>query len=589
MTKSALKNDESYRLEKALADAICHGLPISFSDANMIDLALVKDKKSKRIIGAFIDLYQTPTAQPDNKQIADEVHLAMTDAGYSSKDANKEADAIENLSGRKRQPNINLVVDAIEHLSTNTTKPTYLHVVSDEEAPIAGDALLNICRRSGEHSLGEHLEEVVRIFNSTHSVVKHGSKTLICEKAIDHKGSVNFSFSSVPQKRAFYENLRLRYKAEDKVKQANCFDLWMKDHDRKTYHGVVFDPSNRAGSRFLNMWVGFAVDAVEGDNKLDRILAHLRDIICCGNDEHFHYLVAWLAHIIQKPEEKSGVCVVLKSESKGTGKSTVARIISGLLGQHAMTIQDGKHLLGAFNSHLANKLFVTVEEAFWSGSGKDAGKFKTLITESTLTVEAKGQDAIEIDSYHRFMLCTNNDWAVPQTHDERRFLVLEVSNEKAKDEDYFKPLNEDIDSPEVMGQFFNYLKNFDIEPYDLRKAPKTDAIQEQIMESLPNEAIWLKSMLEDGSLTDGGMHYDLDKSQTIPKISFFDAYIAYCDKMNVQGYDRCNQIKLGKYLIKVVEVTDNGKSTINGHRVNCYKTKPLEEMNALFNAHYEYK
>ncbi|USE00697.1 hypothetical protein JKJ11_00990 [Vibrio sp. SCSIO 43133] len=588
MAKTARKKDESYRLEKALADAICHEMPISFGDAENIDLALIADGSNKRIIATFKELYQTPTTQPNNKQIADDIHCEMLSNGYTATDADKESDAIENLTGRKREPFVSLVSEAIKHFTTDTTKPTYLHLVSSDDSPLAYDALLDLCRKAD----GEHLEEnrssIVNTFNSSHSVVLHGSKTLICERVADHKDNVGYVFSAVPQKRSFYANLNFPHMADDKIKYANCFDLWMKDHDRRTYHGVVFDPSNRAGDRFLNMWSGFAVNAIEGDSKLDNIMSHLRYVICGGDVEHFQYLLAWMAHIVQKPEEKSGVCVVLKSEARGTGKSTVSILLERLLGQHAMRVQDGKHLLGAFNSHLANKLFVTIEEAFWSGSAKDAGKLRTLITESTVTIEAKGKDAIEVDSYHRFMMCTNNDWAVPQTQDERRFFVLEVSDEVKQNKEYFSQLYSDIKSDEAMGQLFNFLKNYDIEPYNLSKAPKTAATQQQIMESLPSEGVWLKSLLDDGSLIDGNASYDLDNAQTIPKNSFFDAYIDYCDKMNVQGYDRCSPNKLGMYLKKVVGFGDGGKQTINGNRLNCYRTKPLEEMETLFNEHYEY-
>lgn len=583
------KNDNSYRYEKALADAICHEMPISFGDAENIDLSLLNDEKHKRVIATFKDLYQTPTNQPNNKQIADEIHSVMTHGGYSIPDADKEADAIENLSGRKREPNVSLVADALKYFTTDTTKPTYLHLVSNDDSPLAYDALLDLCKKADGEALDEHLGSIVNTLNSSHSVVIHGSKTLICEKVKNHKDNVGYVFSAVPQKRAFYANLHFPYLAGDKIRDANCFDLWMKSHDRRTYHGVVFDPSERAGSRFLNMWSGFAIEAIEGDDKLDRIMWHLLHIICNGEEEHFKYLLAWMAHIVQKPEEKSGVCLVLKSEARGTGKSTVSILMEKLLGQHAMKVQDGKHLLGAFNSHLANKLFVTIEEAFWSGSAKDAGKLRTLITESTLTIEAKGKDAIEVDSFHRFMMCTNNDWAVPQTQDERRFFVLEVSEEKKQNKEYFSALYRDINSADAMGQFFNFLKSYDTQPYNLNKAPKTSATQQQIMESLPSEAIWLKSLLDDGSLIDGGVSYDLEGSQTIPKRSFFDDYIAYCEKMSTPSYDRCNNIKLGSYLKKVVGLNEGGKVSINGARLNTYRTKPLEEMLKMFDEHYEYQ
>lgn len=588
MAVTARKKHEHYQYEKALTDAVLHEMPISYGDAENIDIELVKDKKSKLILSTFKELYQIPSIQPNNKQIADAVYEELVKYGYSESDAAKHADEIEELTGRKRQPNISLVAEAVKYLTTDVTKPTYLHLVSNQESPVAYESLLALCKSANGESLEEHRGSIVGLFNSSHSVVQHGSKTLICEKTTDHKGNVDYVFSAVPQKKAFYDNLNLPHLQDKKIKNTNCFDVWMKDPDRKTYHGVVFDPSDSAGARFLNMWSGWAVEPVEGDDMLDSIMCHLLDVICNGNEEDFNYLLAWMAHLIQKPQEKSGVCLVLKSEARGTGKSTVSVIMERLLGQHSMRVQDGKHLLGAFNSHLANKLFVTVEEAFWSGSDPDAGKLRTLITESTVTIEAKGKDAIEVDSFHRFMMCTNNDWAVPQTKDERRFFILEVSEEKKQDSEYFSKLYEVIHSDVAMGQLFSFLKSYDIEPYNLYKAPKTSATEQQIMESLPSQATWLLSVLEEGILTDENASYDLDSSRTIPKISFFNSYISFCEQMNIPGYSRCSSNKLGLYLKKVIGVSDGGKASFNGQRRNCYRTIPLREMEAKFKQHYSY-
>ncbi|GHW13462.1 hypothetical protein FXF10_06360 [Vibrio cholerae] len=433
--------------------------------------------------------------------------------------------------------------------------------------------------------------EVVAEFNRTHSIVQQGGKTWVCERETDHKGNTGYTFSAVSQKSLLYANLNYFYQADKQTKTANCFDLWMKDANRNTYLGVVFDPTNKADSRFLNMWLGFDVEAVAGDDKLDRIMWHLLHVICNGNQDHFYYLLAWMAQIIQKPERKSGVCVVLKSEARGTGKSTVSVLMEKLLGQYAMRIQDSKHLLGAFNSHLANKLFVTIEEAFWSGSPKDAGKFRTLITDSTMTIEAKGKDAIEVDSYHRFLMCTNNEWAVPAHQQERRFFVLEVSDCKQQNNEYFRELYADIEEPETIGQLFNFLQHYDIIPFNLHKAPMTEALQAQIMESLPSEAEWLQKVLDDGALSDGGKTYSLEKTEIIPRESFFNSYIVFCDDMKVSGYERKTPKALGKYLKQTLSVVgDGGKANESGgRRVNCYKTKPLEEMQSIFEQHYQYQ
>ncbi|MGX9418721.1 primase-helicase family protein [Vibrio sp. WJH972] len=453
------------------------------------------------------------------------------------------------------------------------------------------EQLKTFCETVEPRLLNDSKHQIIQTFNQTHSIVQHGAKTWVCERETDHKGNTGYTFSAVPQKRQLYANLNFVYMNEqNQTKTANCFDLWMKDLGRNSYHGVVFDPSDKADTRFLNMWSGFEVEPISGSDKLDRIMWHLLHVVCNGNNEHFYYLLAWMAHIIQKPEKKSGICVVLKSEARGTGKSTVSVLMEKLLGQYAMRIQDSKHLLGSFNSHLANKLFVNIEEAFWSGSNKDAGKFRTLITDSTITIEAKGKDAIEVDSYHRFLMCTNNDWAVPAHQQERRFFVLEVSECKKQDRDYFQALHRDINAPEIIGQLFNFLKQYDTSPFNLNKAPMTEALQAQIMESLPSEAEWLQKVLDDGCILDGNLNYDLESSVTTPKQSFFNSYISYCDDMKVHGYERKTPKALGKYLKQTLGiVSEGGKVKSSGQRVNCYRTRPLNEMQQCFEHYYQYQ
>lgn len=447
------------------------------------------------------------------------------------------------------------------------------------------------CQTADLAPLEDNLDYISDVFNETHSVVQQGGKTWVVEREQDHKGNTSYTFSQAQQKRQLYANLNFEYIEHDKTKQANCFNLWMKSPRRNTYQGVIFDPSNNSSSIFLNLWKGFNVDAVEGDDKLDRIMSHLLNIVCNGNQDHFYYLLAWMAQIIQQPEKKTGVCLVLRSDARGTGKSTVSVLLEKMLGEYSMRVQDSKHLMGTFNSHLCNKLLITLEEAFWAGSAKDAGKFRTLITESTLTLEAKGRDAFEIDSYHRYLLCTNNSWVVPATQNERRFFVLEVSEDKAQDKEYFTALYRDINSDKTIGQLFNFLLNYDIEPFDLRKAPMSKALQDQILESLPNEAEWFQKVLEDGEMSGGKQVFRFDGVKRIPKSSFFDSYIEFCNDMSISGFDRKSPRALGRYLsVTLAAVKDGGKVQITGgSRANCYETQPLEVMQAIFDEHYRYQ
>lgn len=235
---------------------------------------------------------------------------------------------------------------------------------------------------------------------------------------------------------------------------------------------------------------------------------------------------------------------------------------------------------------------MTVEEAFWSGSDKDAGKLRTMVTESTMTLEAKGRDAIEIDSYHRFLMCTNNEWTVPATKDERRYFVLDVSDERRGDKGYFDALYKDINDHECIAQFFTFLQNYDISQFNLRKAPATKALQEQIKQSMKPHEKFIESLLEDGQIETKYFNQPIDLEtlagcQLVPKSDLYDAYIKYCEKLSTTGYQRINDKVFGKYVKDVLKPSDT-RPNINGTKVTCYSFKPLAELQELFDKYYQY-
>ena len=80
---------------------------------------------------------------------------------------------------------------------------------------------------------------------------------------------------------------------------------------------------------YLNLWQGFAVKPHKGDWTL--FDDHLFYVICGENQRYYDWLMDWLAHLVQKPYEKPGSAVVLKSEVKGTGKSMVVEFLRRIL------------------------------------------------------------------------------------------------------------------------------------------------------------------------------------------------------------------------------------------------------------------
>ncbi|MEX2453689.1 MAG: hypothetical protein WD470_03240 [Rhodospirillaceae bacterium] len=103
--------------------------------------------------------------------------------------------------------------------------------------------------------------------------------------------------------------------------------LWMEHPDRRQYEGLIFDPSRPADgadrSGYYNLWHGFSVEPDPGGS-CAIFLDHLRTNVANGDEDHSRYIVAWLAHLLQKPTERVGIALVLRGRQGPSRTGAVA-------------------------------------------------------------------------------------------------------------------------------------------------------------------------------------------------------------------------------------------------------------------------
>lgn len=127
---------------------------------------------------------------------------------------------------------------------------------------------------------------------------------------------------------------------------------WITSPGRRTYDGIVFDPSGNAQKNALNLYAGLAVPP-DPHGSCKRIVAHIRVVIAAGNEAHFRYVIGWLADLVQNPGRKPGVALVLRG-GKGVGKDTLAEIMGRIIGRkHVAHIIRADDLTGRFNAPFA--------------------------------------------------------------------------------------------------------------------------------------------------------------------------------------------------------------------------------------------
>lgn len=137
----------------------------------------------------------------------------------------------------------------------------------------------------------------------------------------------------------------------------------------------------------------------------------------------------WLAWCLQNEDKKPNWAVMLYSQAKGTGKSTVCNIATRLFGEENTARQNNlEKVAGKYNGPMLTSKLIISEEVELRPGSEAGNKIKTLITETTTTTERKGRD-VERIRLHSCFLLTSNHLPTWIEAGERRFYVVDVGHD----------------------------------------------------------------------------------------------------------------------------------------------------------------
>jgi hypothetical protein len=324
---------------------------------------------------------------------------------------------------------------------------------------------------------------------------------------------------------------------EDKpvLVKTSASHLWFQDSRRRCYRGVVFDPTGKVAAGYYNLWRGFKVTPKHGNWALMR--AHILQVICSGNQQWFDYLMAWIARITQHPGgERPGVAIVLRG-GQGTGKGTFLRAIGEIFGVHFVHITNQSHLLGRFNDHMKDAILVFADESFFAGDKSALGTLKGLITEPTNFIEPKHIGAFPVVNHINLVMSSNEDWVVPAGEDERRFCVIEVSDARKNDHDYFAAIQKEADHGGIEAMLYDLLR-WNLSVVNLRAFPKTDALMDQKLRNLGTVARFWMDCLQTGTVPLANSNREVNYidrfDDHLPeKRELYDGYLAFCQNRRI--------------------------------------------------------
>jgi hypothetical protein len=364
---------------------------------------------------------------------------------------------------------------------------------------------------------------------------------------------------------------------------------------RRTYKGVWFAPGVPCPPGYYNVWRGFLWEPLAPDEKpdaeskwaVDAWFEHLRENVCGGNAVHAEWLIAWVAHLIQKPYEKPLVSLVLKG-AKGTGKNSFIERIRDLIGApHAMTAIHRRFLTGQFNGHLDSMLLLIVDEAIWAGDKEGEGVLKGLVTGDKHAIERKGKEIYQVPNLTRLVILGNEDWLVPATHDERRYAVFQMMVSRQKDQVFFRRMREGLSNGG--GRYLmRRLLDVDLSKVNINEAPNTDALLDQKTESLSPLHAWWLTCLSQGSIVNAD--FVTGWPDTIEPQQLWNAVHRFYKAHNTRARVPVNkvlgrQLKLACPLLKLDRLSRNA----DGIQPYTYRLPSLPEAREAWEQHINHK
>lgn len=125
---------------------------------------------------------------------------------------------------------------------------------------------------------------------------------------------------NVPNARNYFAMYSF-HKEEGDKRPTNSFDMWLTANPlRRNIVEIVFEPLKEDNPKYFNLWNGYAIQkAAEtwDEEAVKPWLDHILNVWCDGDEAQYEYVLDWFAQLIQKPDQKTCVCLGIKGKQVG--------------------------------------------------------------------------------------------------------------------------------------------------------------------------------------------------------------------------------------------------------------------------------
>ena len=266
-----------------------------------------------------------------------------------------------------------------------------------------------------------------------------------------------------------------------KRKKTKFITEWIGDATiQRKESSKILPPPLYCPPSVLNLWKPsdyYRQDIIETDSRydneaVDMWLNHIK-VMCDYDNPAYEYVINWFAHLLQKPAEKSSHLII--TGRQGTGKTIALTPIKKIMGGgYFETSQPERDVWGNFNPLMSSSLLVVLSECDKRNAFGAENKIKALITDPEMTINDKGIKPFVIQSFHRFITPTNSFDPVKLEEEERRNMIIKMSDKFKKNWAYFKKFSDTWDNNNACLSLYSYLMAKNISDWNRWLIPHTE-------------------------------------------------------------------------------------------------------------------
>lgn len=244
------------------------------------------------------------------------------------------------------------------------------------------------------------------------------------------------------------KNKQVLIEMGDKTKRVSSVAEWAANPTKEAFIGLAFRPDKDTivetpMGRKINLFTGFPNFGTDRNDILVNLFNEYMEKIVANPMERT-WLLDQMRLSLQQPAVKPGNAIILIGR-QGSGKSTYYRTWASVLGSsNAKYMGEG---LSGFNDVMARSILMGWDE-FEIDHKRDVKAYNTLktwITEPKISINPKGLPAFEVESFHRFVLTSNNINAITLPPEDRRFFVCSIGPDLIGNKTFFTKLYSIID------------------------------------------------------------------------------------------------------------------------------------------------